>query len=66
MKIKKDHRAYKFSHRMPRVEGSKTKAFALNDISKECGEGKFFIRNYLLVEHLVMGVNKYGFLIISI
>lgn len=51
---------------MPRVEGSKTKAFALNDISKECGEGKFFIRNYLLVEHLVMGVNKYGFLIISI
>ena len=54
--IKKDHRnmTNKFFHKAHGLNMIKTKSIAIKDITKECGEGKFYSRVYISIESKVL------------
>lgn len=58
--IKKDHRnmTNKFFHKANGLEMGKTKSIAMKDITKECGEGKFYTRGYIGIESKVLQWTK--------
>ena len=41
---------------MPNVGGNKAKRIAFKDITEECGEGKFYTRNYICIESRIIGL----------
>ena len=66
LKIKIDKRAIKTFHKMPRVNGSRTKKQALIDITKECGNNMFYSINYIYREKDVIDSLLFEFEIIQI
>ena len=60
LSVKKDKRSAKYHQRgLRNGEVSKTKKIASFDISQECGEGKFYTRNYIGYESIVLQLKKY-------
>lgn len=57
----------RYKHRIPRgMNISKTKAVAMKDISAECGENKFYTRNYLPIERSVLDLNVINYKRVSL
>lgn len=57
----------KFFHKNKGIDGAtKCKQIALKDITKDCGEGKFFTRNYINSECAVLDTCKNVLIIIPI
>jgi len=52
--IIKGDRCYTDSFHKSRVGGTLTKEIAMRDITKECGENKFYSKNYIPIEFLVL------------
>lgn len=53
----------KYYHKMPHGLGGskKVKQIALKDITEECGDGKFYSKNYISHEYLVLqAIKEYG------
>lgn len=60
LSIKKDKRSTKFFQKgLRNGEISKTKKIASFDISQECGEGRFYSRNYLGLEFVILQLKNY-------
>lgn len=60
LQIKKDHRTtgQNFQKSPKGIECTKTKEWALNDISEECIDNKHYHRNYARVEATVLNACK--------
>ena len=49
-----DKNKVKFSHKAKGIKCCHTKQQAMKDISLECGNGKFYSKNYIMIEYIVL------------
>ena len=49
----------KYTQKTRGTGSSKIKKLVMRDISKECGEGRFYVRNYIGVEYLVLRLRMF-------